>query len=1209
MYINFTENLYRLSHCITKLLPGWSSVGLDISPSVHRKVLMRINITSILLLVAILQVSATSLAQPYITYTNNDATLSQVFREIKRQTDYTVFYSAKKLNDSRKINAQFQQTDLKEVLAKCLEGQPLAFTIDEKTIIITENEKSAPVISKKNEDATANLVQGYPEVHGRVVDSVGQPLAGASVRVLNTEGRRTTLQTTSDREGYFVLHNVPEEAMLEITYIGYVTHTVNASANLGTLVLKAVPSELAEVEVSYSTGYQTLPKERATGSFETINADLLNRSISTDILTRLEGVSGVNFDRRVGSQRISIRGQSTIMGNADPLVILDNFPYDGDINNINPNDIEDITLLKDAAAASIWGVRAANGVIVITTKKGGFDIAPTIDFTTNLTYGLKPDLYYLSTMSSSDFIDVEKSLFEQGLYNSALNNIRRPIISPVVEILAQQRSGEVTESEANAQIDALRGKDVRSDLEEYFFRPRFNQQYALSYHGGSKKYNYILSTGWDKNRENIRRNGLGRLTIRSEHNINLLEGLNVNAGIIYTQINHENHLNSINTINPTGRVMYPYADLVDENGNALAIPKDYRLGYIDTLGAGKLLDWAYRPLDELNVADNTSQQKSIRLNTGVSYKFDSHFNTEIRYQYEQQSGSSRNHYSLDNYTARNLFNQFSVPSGDGLIHAVPMGGILDLSNTIMRSNVGRGQINYNNRWNNIHELTAIAGGEVRETQTNFNQNRTYGYNDDVLTYGNVNLVDLQPTYNNLRGQTRVPNPTDFTGTVFRFTSYYTNIGYTLLDRYTLSASARRDASNLFGVSTNQKGVPLWSTGLKWQISKEGFYNTEGLPTLSLRVTYGYNGNVDNTLSALSTFTYQNNAYLTSLPFATMRNPGNPELRWEKSAMVNVGVDFSTRNSRFHGSLDYYHRKGIDLIGNAPVDPTTGVVSPTGEGFNYKGNIADMKGRGFDVQLHGTIVKSAINWQTDLIVNYIANKVTKYKMPLSTADTYVGYGNLISPYEGRPVYAIYSFKWAGLDPDTGDPQGYLDREVSKDYWSIMASNAETIEYNGPAFPLVFGSLRNTITYRGLSFSFNLLFKGGYYFRRNSINYYNLFSRWDSHIDFHDRWQKPGDEQSTDIPSFSDVTDSGRSSFYEYSSVLVEKGDHLRLQDINLSYKFNSDVPRGYFKDLIGYVYMNNLGILWKANKAGLDPDYYSGGFPLPMTISLGFKASF
>lgn len=1037
-------------------------------------------------------------------------------------------------------------------------------------------------------------------ISGKVVDSLDSPIENCSVY-----SRRQGNSVKTGSDGRFTLpHRIVGSDTLAISHVGYVTETlaIPADQKTGPLVIRLRASEnhLEEVNI-VSTGYQVLPKERATGSFEMIDNKLLNRRISTDVLSRLEGISNVTFDRRNGGRALSIRGRSTIMGNASPLVVVDNFPYEGNMENINPNDIENITVLKDAAAASIWGTRAANGVIVITTKKGQYNARQRISLTSNLTIGDKPDLYYAPFMQSVDFIEVEEFLYSRGYYNATLNNTRKPLVSPVVEIL----HGELGETEKRKLLESLQGRDVRRELERYFYRKRIDQQYALNMAGGGERYRYSFSSGWDRNLAAQKGNMFDRFTARSENTYRLTDDISLTGGLTVAQTNLVNN-SPVSSIAPTSKRLYPYAQFADDNGAPLAIVRDYRQSYIDALGAENLLDWNYRPLNELDYADNTVKLKDIRLNVGVDARLLNHLQAEIKYQYQNQTQTTRNFYSEKTYFARNLINLYSTEQSDILRYAIPMGGILDLAETAVTAHAGRAQLNYNNHWGR-HKLAALIGTEVRQTKASGNNYRTYGYTKN-LTYGNVNYVDLMPTYDGLRGNVLIPNPADFSETVLRFTSLYGNVAYTFLDRYIFSASARKDASNIFGVKSNQRGVPLWSAGLSWRLDQEPFFRTKFVDVLKARLTYGYNGNVDNTLSALTTLSYFSNAYLTGQQYASVRYPGNPELKWERSRVLNMGIDFSFWGSRLAGTVEYYRKKSSDLIGLSPIDPTTGVNYPSG-GFAFKGNVADMKGQGWELQLKGKLLTKSVKWDMDVLFNHNTSEVTKYNLPAAVGSSFVGYGNLISPLKGRPVYAIYSYKWAGLDAETGDPLGHLNGQLSKDYRALTSVAPAELEYHGSAVPTYFGSWRNTFTYKNFEISINVAFKAGYYFKRSSIHYGNLFSLWEGHPDYGSRWKQPGDEQFTQVPSMVyPIANASRDAFYNNASVLVEKGDHIRLQDIAFSYVFTK-LGSSPVKRLTLYSYLNNLGIIWKANDHDLDPDFYNGGFPLPFTVSFGLKADF
>lgn len=1148
-----------------------------------------------LLLVFFFLSEADNVSGQGITLKEKNITLENVFKKIEAQTDYLFFYTEEQLKKAGSINISVKDATIQQVMNLCLKGLPLSYSIKDKVIYIKEN-PSAPEV----------IADNYITAKGHIVNQYGEPVAGASVMLKKNQAKGTS----TDEKGWFSLNDVEIGDVLVISGVNIQPQEIKVSGGNMKILASSKIALNKDIQVLAYTGYQAISKERATGAFESMGEKAINRRISPDILSRLEGVSSVYFDRRTGGQKISIRGRSTILANAEPLVIVDNFPYDGDIDNINPNDIENITLLKDAAAGSIWGARSGNGVIVITTKKGRYNSKPSLQFNSNITIGEKPDLYYYPTMTSKDFIEVEKFLFGKGYYNSTLNNTtRRPYVSPAVEILAQQRDGFLTESEADAQLQQLEEYDVRNDLKKYFYQNGINQQYAINYKGGTDKYNYYMSAGWDKMRSYEKGDVNSRLTLTTTNSFKPVKNLQILSTIAFSQnIGARNRLTT--DLKPASKEMYPYARLVDENGNALEVAKDYRLTFLDTAGAGKLLDWKWRPLDELALADNPNQQNEIRINAGINYEFIQGLSLDVKYQYQYQNGNTDNYYSKETYYARNFINQFTQINGDEVTRAIPLGGILDRYNSQLFSHIGRAQLSINKNWNSTNEVNAIAGIEVKELHTKLSNYRTYGYDENILTYGDVNYQDLLPTYRNIAGNQKITNQTSFSDKLYRYASFFGNAAYILQNRYSISASVRYDASNLFGVNTNQKGVPLWSAGLGWELSREEFYHVDFLPHLKVRFTFGYNGNVDNTLSAYTTLRYYSNSALISNQYARMSTPGNPELRWEKTGMTNIGFDFGTYNNRFAGSLDYYTRRGADLIGEAPIDPTTGVTLPSSK-FGFRGNVAKMKGNGVDIKLHYTTqTNSVIVFSSDLIFGYSKNKVTEYGIQATTASAFVGMGNLITPIVGKPLYSIFSYKWAGLDPENGNPRGYLDDEISINYSKISSSPPETLVFNGSAVPEIFGSLRNTVRFKNISLSVNIIYKLDYYFRRSTISYQRLLGNWITHADYTKRWQKAGDELNTTIPSMIYPNSSARDGFYVNSNELVERGDHIRVQDVSLSYRLGGrNQTKSIFKNIELYAYVNNIGILWKANNRDIDPDYYTTGFPKPRTYAIGVKANF
>ncbi|MEO6521005.1 MAG: SusC/RagA family TonB-linked outer membrane protein [Mucilaginibacter sp.] len=1135
-----------------------------------------------------------------ITIRIDKKNLKEAFDKISAKVAVPIIYSNSTELFRSIVSVQVRNKPLKQLLDNLLAPYPLTYQVIDEKIIISHQDKNT-ILAVPLKEAPKIPVKG------KVTGGQGEPLPGATIRI---KGDKNV--TVTDTSGEFKLADVPLNVIIQISYIGYKTReiTINGNVKYLNIVLETDAASLNEVIVS--TGYQDIAPERATGSFVKVNNELLNRSVSTDVISRLENVtSGLLFDRRSGgAPKLDIRSRSTILANDQPLIVLDNFPYDGDINNINPNDVENITVLKDAAAASIWGVRAGNGVIVITTKKGKYNQPMKVDFNANLNLGQKPQLSKLPWISSSDYIDLEKTLFAQGYYDANAANTTNPTpFTPVVELLYAAKNGTISDASANTQIDAMKQHDVRKDIAKYLYRTSVNQQYALNLSGGSEKQKYYFSAGYDKNLDNIVGNGNNRLTLRAANTFKPVKDLELNTDLIYTQTQTRNNgLDYTSVSDGAGTAIYPYAQLADNDGNPLAIARDYRRSFVQTAQSSGLLNWQYVPLNEINISNNKSVLSDIRLNTSARYTLINALNAEVRYTYERSELNNRNLYSQDTYYTRNLINTYtSVNSNGSLNRPVPLGGILDQSYSIINSNAVRGQFNFDQSWKE-NRITAIAGMEVRQVEINGNGNRTYGFNDNILTYNSqINYSSQMPTYDGNFNYIPYSN-TKFSGRFDANVSYYSNVAYTFKDRYTLSGSARFDQSNLFGVRTNQKGVPLWSVGGSWSVDKEPYYKVTWLPILKLRATYGYNGNLDKSLSAYTTAVYSQSLAGSGLNYASIVNPPNPELRWEKVGIANLGVDFSTQKNIVSGSLEYYRKKGTDLLGYAPVDATAGITS-------YKGNVADIASQGFDVILNTRNIDKDFKWYSNILFSYATDKVTKYLLQSTSVTNFTAdasltrASDLISPLVGKPVFGIYSYKWAGLDPATGDPMGYLpDGSISKDYAAFAGLKPGDLVYNGPARPCVFGSFRNTFSYKNFSLSANIIYRFGYYFHKPSINYNALLTTWNGSSDYASRWQKTGDEKITNVPSMVYPANTSRDDFYNNSSILVEKGDNIRLQDVNISYALDrASLKRIPFQSLRFYVYANNLGILWRANHSGIDPDYPV--LPPQKTLAVGVNATF
>lgn len=1050
-------------------------------------------------------------------------------------------------------------------------------------------------------------------IKGRVIDSTtNAPLPGATIRIKSTAQLFHT-----DKNGAFAISSPNATGKLSVSYTGYNPDEIEFYSSKDSIIIKLRfnINNIKEVGV-VSTGYQTISKDRATGSFAVVNNELLNRRTGPDILSKLEGVvPGLLFNRNTavnanGTADINIRGHSTLLSNDQPLIVIDGFPYQGDLNNINPNDIENITVLKDAAAASIWGVRSGNGVIVLTTKKGKENQKLRIEINANATFSKKPDLHYdPNFLNSSDYIDIEKLLFDQGYFDSQISDPSQ-VISPVVQILAKQRSGEISNDVANSFVNGLRTVDSRDGLGKYFYKRSVNQQYNLNIRGGGLKNDYYVSVGEDHLNPNLTGNTNNRFTLNSSFNFYPTKNLTISVGSKYTISNqHSNsQLNNIGVRGNMGNHIYPYTQFEDANGNPVSTTKNYNSDFIASAQQAGYLNWNYVPLDEQRLSDNAISSRDNLLNFGANYKIIKGLSADVKYQFENANSQNSIYYSSDSYYARNLINEYSQINPNGTTtYPIPVGGILQKSDAFLNAYQARAQLNYNNLFHNDHEITAIVGAELNSTINKSNSSTAYGYNKD--TESNTSKIDFADLYNlnpDL-GTAQIPNNQNFSKTTDHFISYFGNASYGYKRRYIISLSGRIDKSNLFGVATNDKAVPLFSTGLAWDISKELFYHLNWLPDLKIRTTYGYNANINKSATAVTTLLQLSNSYFNGLPYNEIANPGNPELRWEKDRMINLGVDFSSKNNIISGTFDYFLKRSTDLFGPSPLPPSTGVTS-------FFGNTASTAGHGFELVLNSqNISLPDFTWSTNFLLSYVIDKVRNYSGEYTTIDYLRAGAESITPINGSPSFGIYSFKSGPLTHDTGDPQGYVEGQASTDYTNIIGkTTVSDLYYNGPSRPTTFGSLRNNFRYKSWSLSANIIFKLNYYFRRTStsISYAGIvYGGWDA--DYARRWQKPGDENQTSVPSIQlPPANTDRETFYDYSQALVDKGDHLRLQDIRLSYDMKfSRTSKFKINHLNLFAYLNNVGILWRANKDHLDPDLFTGSLPAPLTISFGFNTSF
>lgn len=1210
-------------------------------------------LTTVILIATIMQVSAAGFAQK-ITLSEKKANLKSLFKEIRRQSQYNFLYTDAQLASTKPIDIKVSNMEIKAVLDLIFRDQPLTYTVDENTVVVSTRKQSLM-------DKITEYLKSV-DLSGQVLNEAGYPMLGAIVRV---EGTKKV--TSTDVEGRFFLKDVDPQGTLIISYVGYRTDTITIAGKTK-FIVKMDPqlNQIQEVRI-VSTGYQDLPKERATGSFESISKVQLQHSTDPNLIRRLEGIT-TSMDFRndlrpvnssnLNAQRsplvnLTIRGKNTLNENENAdlngnfsgqvLVVIDGIASPYSIDKVNPNDVESVTILKDAAAASIWGSRAANGVIVIKTKKGGYNSKLRVSLSSNLNVTEKIDLFYNKTMQIGDFVEAQKLQFlnaNKPLPAVSISSLYgQETVSPVAEILdAWKFKGLTTEQEAMAQLEALKNNDIRRDYTKYFLRNAFTQSHALSIDGGSEKFNYRVSGGYDKSLNNTRNSGLDRIVLTYNASARPVKNLELQGNISYNVQNNKEQAEENRITGIANSTFFPYSRLMDEQGNPAELTKTYRPGFIDlfesTYTGGQFLSWRYKPLEDINEGYSTLKSQNLNLNFSSAYQILKGLSLQATYNYNTGRNEDNSLYRQNSFYMRNLINYFttSLASTDPktgnpvtpYVRQLPLGGQYTTGLTKSSNQTLRGQLNLNKSWNEKHEISAIAGLDLAQNYSILKTDGYYGYNestlrsDNKLDYKTMIPIIFAEDFSGYNGEYISNLSRGFLDNKVRTFSWYANTAYTFNRKYTLSASVRKDLSSEFGRGTNQKGTPYYSVGGSWNIAAEPFYHSELFPVLTFRSTFGYNGNVNPSILARPLITYSDVNGDNELPYAyTSFGTGisNNKLRPEKTGIWNIGMDFGLKGNRLSGSLQYYNKKTTDLLANGELDPSTGYT-------NITYNTGNLMGHGIDLNLNSLNVQSGLfKWNTNVLFSYNKVKVTKlYAATTSLAGNVVS--NSSGSYnEGYDLSRMFGYRWAGLDPETGDPRGYLNGEIvsiadnaagNAAYQGIQNASLSEVRYFGSAVPVYYGAVRNTFSYGNFSVSANLMYKLGYYFRRPSsqiLNYSQLNSNIPSiqGIEYQNRWQKPGDELHTNVPSAIYTSSNlNRDNFYKYAEINVLKGDHIRLQELNFSYTITPG-KSWFIKNPRISANVNNLGIIWKANKEGIDPEVFD--YPNPRSYSFGFSANF
>jgi TonB-linked SusC/RagA family outer membrane protein len=1169
----------------------------------------------VIFLLAFVLTTLPSFAQN-VTVSADRQPLKTVLKAIQDQTDYKFVYNTTIVDANQLITVKASKEPLRDVLDKVFAGTGIVYQISDKLIML----------SPKNQQNRQPVPVGR-NVSGSIFDESGEPLAG--VYVTSTSGG----SSVSDGDGRFSLPAGSDD-MLTFSFLGMQTVTTKAdSRRVMNVVMK---SEVVSLEDVVVTGYQTISKERATGSFNIVKTDQLEKPTS-NIAQRLVGTtSGVQSTTDAeGNVSFQIRGQTSLMANAQPLVVVDGFPIQGDFNSINPNDVESVSILKDAAAASIWGARSANGVIVVTTKRGANLKKGEVRVNAQIfwKYSPKIDWSYVNPLATSaETVEYEKKGYStQGYFGCGYvlpptdSYYDYSATSLAVEALNERQLGYISESDMNARLNQLSNQNNSDQIKKYMLSNPFTRQYNFDIEQASERATNVLSLMYEHRDMELKGNDQGKYNVGYRTNVKLFSWLDFSFDGNYNLTKSNNNATSLGEL----QSMSPYQMLLNSDGSRNYEQwgsYDYGTFYIPNIKRNvpyskfPYSDWSYNPITEREGRNYKTDLTDVRAQLGLTFHLLPGMTFDTKLQYEYIDSYTKNINDESTGYVRTLIN--TACNWDKETNTVtsnlPKGGVMTQSKYDVNSYNWRNQLNYDNSWcDGKHQLTAILGTEVSNIVTqSTNYPTTYGYNDNTLTVGKFpNGVGGSGVYRlyNWQGWTQSFNYTNsYSYATERYFSLYANASYTLNHKYTLSASARTDASNLITDDPKYRYAPFWSVGGSWIMSDEDFMQGIGwLDRLIVRGTYGYNGNVDRSTSfmpLISVSTTQN-SYIQDYT-ARISSYGNPTLRWEKTGTVDLGADFSMFKGKLYGKLDLYNKKGRDLIVDMSIPSVNGTTSQSI-------NAAEMTNRGVELELGSAldIMDKDITWNGSLNFSYNYNHIDKLFKSYYMAY-YLCAGGTYSYVQGHDANALWSFKYAGVQ-NVGTETSPVMRPV------VQGKGTDVYQFNtwtpgdGRDYMLDSGtltapySLGFTSNFKVFDFDVSMVVTGkfGHVFRGFSFNYPSMFFGSALPNKAYSEVVNADPSKMVPIPWDGEFSYYFWDRFYPYLDYLVQNAGNVRLQEINVSYNVPASFLRRInLKKATIYAQGNNLLVL-SHNKYNEDPEFPLGNLKPSAAYTFGVNFTF
>ncbi len=1118
-------------------------------------------------------------------------TLEQVIKDLRNRTGYQFVYKKETLENAPLVTCSYKNATLEQLLDRIFyEEAGLDYEITNGTIVLKKSTTGQPYFKRV--------------VIGVVTDMNDEPLPGATIRL---KGTHTGVVT--DLEGLFSLMVEGTRPVLEISYVGMKSQEVRLSSRTKREVYVKMEADTKLLEDIIVTGYQNIKRENATGSYQLISSDDLDRRYTGDVVSNLEGmVPGLvrynNGFNDGGESALTIRGAGSFNATTNPLVVVDGLPIEGGLESVNPYNIESITILKDAAASSIYGARASNGVIVITSKRAKSNKLE-VNFSADLTVTEKNDYDYQEWANAEELIKLERHNFNFVKNNpsqSAWQNVQnyytdnRHALSPIVRLLTAKELGELTAEALNSQLEQLSRNDYRKEWQDVWERLQIIHQYNLALRNRGKYINSSFVVNYKDDNQGVVKEYDRTLSFSYRGDMNPTKWLSLEFGTNVINQRDKRHISSEwNSINSFA----PYLSMYNSDGSLAAMEAGTWLGESALLNnVYGLKPETYNLRDEVNRNFTNSRHTNIRSFVHAKATLLEGWTVGGMFQYEDIYQKSDAYREAESYDMRHLYNLYTSPDG---IHYLPDGGELTT-----RTNEGayytfRAQTDFSRTFANRHLVEALAGFEFRQSQFKTNRTLLLGYDEQSQTnnMGTVNIGQLK----DMEGSTSAlgsfytmygaPTGADYTTSdvLHRFYSIYFNGNYTFDSRYSASVSYRVDKADLFGADPKFRGRPLWSAGLGWNMHNEDFLKEfSWIDALKLRASYGLTGNIAQDFSSYLTATVGVNE-LNGVRVATLDTPPNEQLRWEKTASFNIGADFALFGGRVTGVFDYYRKMGSDLLTTTDLDPTTGWSVLTI-------NNGKMTNRGVELQLNGEIIRAhsaqQLGLNVDFNIAYNQNEVTSVNHEIATGAEALAVYTL---HKGYPVHSLFSYRFAGMKDIEGIQYfGWYDANDEIHYADINTEEFTPADavYSGSLDPKVTASLVPQLSWQGFTLSAMFAYYGGHVMRARVDDWtyegspygYNSLSEIEavpkSYLNYwgstDNRYPANGYAGSTNVVGNSRYVDTN-----------VVPADYIKLRNVVLGYDFSKEICRKlHLQSLRLRIQANNF-LTWTRNSLGIDPE--------------------